>query len=145
MPPHSSGAYPRGGRAFGAYAHPLSLMTNEKICRNKTTYYASPTSVDAYNDRQLSNNNWALSWNFCVLTCFHMRIPKPCLSVCPHPEKRNHPRFVNIITTLVIDTSMERSSWVLHHGNPKIWIFLKKVRNWILTSLSTCAEELKSP
>ena len=38
----------------------------------------------------------------------------------------NHHSFVNISPTLVIDTSMERSSRVLHHGNPKIWIFFKK-------------------
>ena len=31
----------------------------------------------------------------------------------------NHFSFVNISPTLVIDTSMERSSRVLHHGNPK--------------------------
>ena len=49
-----------------------------------------------------------------------------CLSVCPHPEKRYHHSFVNIGPTLVIDTSMERSSRVLHHGNPKIWIFFQK-------------------
>ena len=48
-----------------------------------------------------------------------------CLSVCPYPEKRNHPGFVNISPTLVIDTSMERSSRVLQHGNPKIWFFQK--------------------
>ena len=42
----------------------------------------------------------------------------------------NHLRFVNISPTLVIDTSMERSSRVLQHGNIKIW--LKKIRNWIL-------------
>ena len=42
----------------------------------------------------------------------------------------NHLSFVNISPTLVIDTSMERSSRVLHHGNPKIWFFFfKKVRN----------------
>ena len=53
-----------------------------------------------------------------------------CLSVCPHPEKRYHHSFVNITPTLVIDTSMERTSRVLHHGNPKIWFFFfKKVRN----------------
>ena len=56
-----------------------------------------------------------------------MRILKPCLSVrlsiCPYPEKRNHHSFVNISPTLVIDTSMERSSRVLQHGNPKIWFF----------------------
>ena len=49
-----------------------------------------------------------------------------CLSVCPHPEKRNHHSFVNISPTLVIDTSMERSSRVLQHGNPKIWFFFSK-------------------
>ena len=38
----------------------------------------------------------------------------------------NHHGFVNISPTLVIDTSMERSSWVLRHGNPKIWIFFQK-------------------
>ena len=63
---------------------------------------------------------------FCVPTCFHVRIPKPCLSVCPYPEKRNHLIFVNISPTLVIDTSMERSSRVLYHGNPKIWFFFSK-------------------
>ena len=43
-----------------------------------------------------------------------------CPSVCPYPEKRNHPGFVNISPTLVVDASMERSSRALHHGNPKI-------------------------
>ena len=74
-------------------------------------------------------------------TCFHMRIPKPCLSVsiCPYPEKRNHHSFVNISLTFVIDQSMETSSRVLQHGNPKIWFFFK-VRNsnfdlcWLLKS-----------
>ena len=59
-----------------------------------------------------------------------------CLSICPYPEKRNHHSFVNISPTLVIDTSMERSSRVLHHGNPKIWfIFQKssKFKFWLLT------------
>ena len=37
----------------------------------------------------------------------------------------NHHSFVKISPTLVIDTSMERPSWVLHHGNPKIWFFQK--------------------
>ena len=49
------------------------------------------------------------------------------LSVCPYPEKRNHLSFVNISPTLVIDTSMERSSRVLHHGNPKNVNFFKKL------------------
>ena len=41
------------------------------------------------------------------------------LFVCPYPEKRNHLSFVTISPTLVIDTSMERSSRVLQHGNTK--------------------------
>ena len=54
----------------------------------------------------------------------------------------NHLSFVNISPTLVIDTSMERSSRVLHHGNPKIGFFSsKKFEIRILT----CDEELKSP
>ena len=52
----------------------------------------------------------------------------------------NHLSFVNISPTLVIDTSMERSSRVLQHGNPKIWIFSKKFEIRILTF----DEELKS-
>ena len=38
----------------------------------------------------------------------------------------NHLSFVNISPTLVIDTSMEWSSRVLHHGNPKFWFFVQK-------------------
>ena len=101
----------------------------------QTGYYASPTSGEAYRNRRLTTNFELWVEIFCVPTCFHVRIPKPCLSVCPsvhlsvcpsvcpHPEKRYHHSFVNISPTLVIDTSMERSSRVLHHGNPKIWFF----------------------
>ena len=101
-------------------------------------YYASPTSGEAYRNRRLTTNFELWVEIFCVPTCFHRRISKPCLSVCssvcpsvrlstcPYPEKRNHPSFVNVSPTLVIDTSMERSSQVLHHGNPKIWIFFQK-------------------
>ena len=48
----------------------------------------------------------------------------------------NHLSFVNISPTLVIVTSMERSSRVLHHGNPKIWFFFQessKFEFWLLT------------
>ena len=88
--------------------------------------YASPTSGKAYRDRRLTTNFELWVEIFCVPTCFHVRIPKPCLSVCPHPEKRYHHSFVNISPTLVIDTSIERSSRVLHHGNPEMWNFFKK-------------------
>ena len=53
---------------------------------------------------------------------------------------RKHPSFVNIIPTLVTDTSMERSSRVLLHRNPKKYFIFKKGLDWILTR----AEVLKS-
>ena len=109
------------------------------LCLSNTTFlgiYASPSSGEAYRNRRLTTNFELWVEIFCVPTCFHVRIPKPCLSVrpsvSPHPEKGNPLSFVNISPTLVIDTSMERSSRVLQHGNPKIWfVFFKKVRNWI--------------
>ena len=106
--------------------------------------YASPSSGEAYRDRRLTTNFELRVEIFCVPTCFHMRIPKPCLSVCPYPEKRYHLSFVNISPTLVIDASMERSSRVLHHGNPKIWFFSQKSSKLNSTCILTCAEELKS-
>ena len=52
------------------------------------------------------------------------------IEFCPYPEfpyaeKGNRPGFVNISPTLVIDTSMERYSRVLQHGNQKFDFFLK--------------------
>ena len=47
------------------------------------SYYASPTSGEAYRDRQLTTNFELWVEIFCVSTCFHVRIPKPCLSVRP--------------------------------------------------------------
>ena len=163
----------------------LSLGTIQYI-------YASPTSGEAYRDRRLTTNFELWVEIFCVPTCFHMRIPKPCLSVhlsAPREKKSpwlrryqsyitnwyingkvfmstttwkpknliyfqksskfeflfltkswNHLSFVNISPTLVIDTSMERSSRVLQHGNPNKSNFFLKVRNLILT----CAQELIS-
>ena len=101
---------------------------------NGGLHYASPTSGEAYRDRRLTTNFELWVEIFCVSTSFHVRIPKPCLSVClsvrpsvcPHPDKRNPLSFVNISPTLVINRSMERSSLVLHHGNPKIWFFFSK-------------------
>ena len=86
-------------------------------------YYASPSSGEAYRDRRLTINFELRVEVFCMPTCFHVRIPKPFLSVCPsicpsvclsaHREKKDQ-------SYKVIDTSMERSSRVLPHGNPKI-------------------------
>ena len=49
----------------------------------------------------------------------------------------NHLSFVNISPTLVIDTSMEWSSRVLHHGNPEMWNFFKKFEINKLNSVRT--------
>ena len=71
-----------------------------------------------------------------MFPCKDSKTVSVCLSVCPHPEKRYHHSFVNISPTLIIDTSIERSSRVLHHGNPKIWIFFQKSSKfefWLLT------------
>ena len=66
--------------------------------------YAFPWSGDAFSDRQLAPNFelWA-EQIFCVATgdMFPYEDSK-ILSVCPYPEKRNHPGFVNISPTLVI-------------------------------------------
>ena len=86
------------------------------------SYYASPSSGDAYRDRQLTTNFDLLGGNFLCADMFPNEDSKTvsvCPSVCPYPEKRNHLSFVNISPTLVIDTSMERSSRVLQHENPK--------------------------
>ena len=73
-----------------------------------------------------------------------------CPSVCPYHEKRNHPSFVNVSPTLVIDTSMERPSRVLATPwKPKNVNFLKKVGNqlnWILSvPRVSIRREKKSP
>ena len=74
-----------------------------------------------------------LSFEMKFFVCRHVSIwGFKTVSVCLYPEERNHTDFINISLLLVIDTSMERSSRVLHHGNPKIWFFIK-VWNWILT------------
>ena len=88
-------------------------------------FYASPTSGEAYRDRRLTTN-----FELKFFVCRHVSMwgfqNRVCLSFCPHPEKRYHHSFVNISPTLVIDTSMERSSRVLQHGNQKNWFFFSK-------------------
>ena len=76
-------------------------------------------------------------WGFQNRVCLSVR-PSIRPSICPYPEKRNHPSFVNVSPTLLIDASMERSSRVLHHGNPKIWIFFQKSSKfefWLSTKI----------
>ena len=71
-----------------------------------------------------------------------MRIPKSSLSVCPYPEKRNHLSFVNVSPTVAIDTSMERSSRVLHHENSKNDFFFFNNAYFSVTSLIFCKQFL---
>ena len=53
----------------------------------------------------------------------------------------NHLSFVNISLTLVINTSMERTSRVLQHENPIFFFLICYWRNWILS----VHREKKSP
>ena len=48
---------------------------------------------------------------------------------------------ISLLVLIFFDTSKERSSRVLHHGNPRIFFFQKKfeIEFWL------CDEELKSP
>ena len=67
-----------------------------------------------------------MSWNFLCLDMFPCEGSKT-VSVCLYPEKRYNLSFANISLTLVIDTSMERSSWVLKHGNRKFEVHEIKI------------------
>ena len=68
------------------------------------------------------------------------------------PNSWNHLRFVYISPTLAIDTSMERSSRVLQHGNPKIWKNIQKSSKfefwlvfWVVLNSWNLPREKKSP
>ena len=82
---------------------------------------------DGHCYRQLTLNFEFLFEIFCIATCMFPYEDSKILSVCLYPEKINHPIFVNIGHTLVIDTSMERSSQVLATAwKPKNLIFYQK-------------------
>ena len=74
------------------------------------------TSTTAWKPRNVKNFQKVQNWRNWILSV-------PWVSVC---QEKNRPVFVNISPTLVIDTSTERSSRVLQHGNQKIWFFFKK-------------------
>ena len=76
------------------------------------SYHASLSSRDAFSDRQLTLNI--------------ERVEIICVPTCLYPKKRNPPSFVNISPTVVINASIEKSSQVLQHGNPKTLIFFSK-------------------
>ena len=59
----------------------------------------------------------ATSWRVCHQGCDDARRPT---------GREALPSAYHVSPTLVIDTSMERSSRVLQHGKPKIWIYFSK-------------------
>ena len=69
-----------------------------------THYYASPSSGEAYRDRQLTTNFEFWVEIFCVPTCFHKRIPKPCLSVCPSvcPSVRTPRKEITLASSISV-------------------------------------------
>ena len=113
-------------------------------------HYTSPSSGEAYRVRQLTTSfelkffvcrhvsMWGLQSRVCLSVRPSVRLSVR-LSVCPSvrtPRKEITLAFVNMSPTLVIDTSMERSLWILHHGNPKILICFQKSSKfefWLVT------------
>ena len=99
--------------------------------------YASPSSREAFRDWQLTTNIELWVEMFCVPSA-HMLPYKDSVSVwlsVATTEKRNHPGFVNISFTLVIDASIEKFSEVASYSmeTQKFDFFFKNVRSWILT------------
>ena len=77
---------------FHDYLPESQRLSPKSVCKvDPSDHYASPSSGKVYRDRQLTINFELWNEIFCVPTCFHMRIPKPCLYVCPYPEKRKSP------------------------------------------------------
>ena len=108
-----------------------------------TIYYASPTSGEAYRDRRLTTNFEFWVEIFCVPTCFHVMIPKPCLSVhLSVPWEIKSPwlrQYKSYISNWYINGKVFTSTtpW-----KPQDLIYLKKK---IEIRILTFDEELKSP
>ena len=103
--------------------------------------YASASSGEAFRDRQLTPNFELWVEIFCVPTCFHMRILKPCLSVCLSvPREKKSPsklrQYQSYISNWYINGKVFTSTtpW-----KPKNLNFFRKIRILALN------EELKSP
>ena len=95
----------------------------------KYIYYASSSNGEAYCNHQLTPN-FELWIDFFFFACRRVSIRGFQNRVFQFPDKWNHSCFVNISHTVVIDTSMERSSRVLEHGNTKIWFSFQKRSKW---------------
>ena len=114
---------------FSALAIPFATCVNWGsyiILISFAFNYATPSSGEAYRDRQLTTNFELWVEIFCVPNCQHVSIWGFQNPVCLYPEKRNHPGFVNISLTLVNKASLKRSLRVLQHGNRKIWFCFQK-------------------
>ena len=68
------------------------------------------------------------------------------VSVCPYPEKRNRPTFVNNSPTIINDTWTEKSSRVLYISwETKKIIFLKKKHAYLsVSAVMFCKQFLAS-
>ena len=104
--------------------HEFSIMRSQK-CE-----YASLSSWEAYRDQQLTTNFEFWIEIFCVPTCFHMKIPKPCLSVhLSVPWEKKSPwlrHYQSYISNWYINGMVFTSTtpW-----KPRNWIFFFKVWN----------------
>ena len=110
-------------------------------------YYASPSSGEAYRDRRLTTNFELWVEFFCVPTCFHMRIPKPCQSVrlcwSVRTPRKKPPwlcRYQSYISNWCINGKVFTSTTIWK--SKKLIFFFFKVRNWRNWILSV---EKKSP
>ena len=67
-----------------------------------SSYYASPTSREAYRDRRLTTNFELWVEIFCVPTCFHVRIPKPCLCLSVRLSVRTPRKEIIIASSISV-------------------------------------------
>ena len=98
------------------------------FCLSRNSYfYASPSSVEAYRDRRLTPNFELWVEILCVPTCFHMRIPKPCLSVrLSAPREKKSPllrQYQSYISNWYVNEKVFTSTTT---WEPKNLIFFSK-------------------
>ena len=99
------------------------------------TIFASSSSGVAFSDRQLIPNFELRVEIFCVPTCFHVRIPKSCLSV---PREKKSPwlhQYQSYISNWYINGKVFTSTTA---WKPKNSFFLKKNIANYLTFLLSC-------
>ena len=113
----------------------FSLIHNVRNHHGNTVYCVNFRSITPIVNI-INNYKWTI-----MFVCRHVSIwGSKTVFVCPYPEKRNHPSFINNQSYILIH-QWKKSSRVLHHENPKSWIFFKKVWNLILS----VPREKKSP